>query len=356
MPLSKTDQMLSEHNISAAQAHLETTAPPMTPDVRVLEKVRHDGADHAQAVIKTHVALINELTVQGNVLFSQIYGFDRRIEALHGEQQRDIGQPHRDQFRHNPSIPPTSAAERERGRRLVEEYPLRIAAQIADAVEQRDALAARRAAISARLMPLGGRVKAIYTRVRRSIGGEALPSIAPPAAGKLTLDAARARVEQPRAEARKLAAAPRTAGEVKQLITEWAALKTKAPAIVGLFDPQRIEVDVFLPGIERDGQWFPDPLGLALWTGGDAIVKRLHAEADRMAAPDAIDAGTRAKKLAEWREQHLAALRAEEAVAFAALQAGEPVVLRAIPDDNDALPWPLADVVGDHVRAILSLA
>jgi hypothetical protein len=362
MPLSQTEQILSANAISAAQAHLETTSPPMMLDARVAEALRRNGADHGLAVIKAHVASFNELSAQSNILFTQVYGLERRIEALRSEQGRDIGQPERAQL-YEPgtgrAIPPLSLEERERGRRLVEEYPSRLAAQIVDATEQLEALRARRAAVSTRLGPLGGRLRQCYAHIRRA-GGNALRSATPPNPGKLTLDAGRARVEQVRAEARKLAAAPRTAGEVKQLITEWAARKTQGPGIKPMFDPKG-EVEPFLPGQEVAGAWAPDPLALALWVGGDEIIKRMHAAADRVAAPDAIDAGTRAKRLAECREHHLTALRVEEAVAGAALQAGEPVVLRAIPDDNDALPWAdtvrdLNEAIADHVRAILSLA
>jgi hypothetical protein len=368
--MSNVDRVLAEGRQAGYKSRFENAPAPRMVDAQVADHLRRSGGDHALAVIKGHAVLLNELGAQENALAEQIFGLERQCETLRGEQQRDIGQPHRDQFRHNPSIPPTSPEERERGARLVREYPDRLGAQLADATEQLNALRGRRDVMAARARPLGERWRRCTVRIRRAVTGAAgaLSFVTPPNVAKLTLDAARQRIAQLHADAVEIVVAPRTSGEVKQMISAWAERNARAPSIERLFDPGNREIDPwetgpapFISGQEVDGKWVADALGLALWAGGDQIIKRLHAEADLLADDKhALDAATRAKRLTECRAQLLAAMRAEEAVAWRLLGEGAPIVLRSIPGEGDAMwvngPWPLSEAIGDHVRAILSIA
>jgi len=82
-------------------------------------------------------------------------------------------------------------------------------------------------------------------------------------------------------------------------------------------------------------------LGLILWLGRDEIIRRLHAEADRLADDaHALSDEQRAQKIAKCKVELLEAERIEEALAWQALQDGSPIALRA---DSD-------------VRAVLSIA
>jgi hypothetical protein len=359
MPMSNVDRALAEGRQAGYRSRLESAPAPRMIDAQVADYLRGNGGDHALAVIKLHVVLLNELEAQGNALTEQIFGLERQCETLRTEQQRDIGRPHLDQARFNGSIPPTSPEERQRGVRLVQEYPDRLAAQLADAADQLNALRARLAAISARARPLGERLRRCNTRVRRAVTGDALRFAPPPNVAKLTLEAARERIAQLHADAVEIVVAPRTAAEVKEMLSAWAKRRAPKPSIERMFDPRSGEVEPFMPGYELDGKWVPDALALALWVGGDQKLKELHAEADSLDDRHALDAAARAKRLAECKAQLLAAMRAEEAVAWRLHGEGAPIVLRGIPDEADAMwvngPWTLSDAIADHVRAILSI-
>jgi hypothetical protein len=158
---------------------------------------------------------------------------------------------------------------------------------------------------------------------------------------KITLAAARERVLQIGADIREIQAAPHTRAEVKSMISAWLDEKAAAPAIGHFFDRGREGSGPFFSGVEVNGAWQPDMLGLILWLGRDEIIRRLHAEADRLADDaGALSDEQRVQKIEKCKAALLDAERVEECLAWQALQDGAPIVLRADAD----------------VRAILSIA
>jgi hypothetical protein len=232
---------------------------------------------------------------------------------------------------------------RETGAARDSQSKARIEADLSECVERATELRARSAALSARVHPLEQRLTRCRERIAAAVRGAPLRFIAPPAVEKkITLAAAKERVLQICADIKEIEAAPHTVAEVKEIIARWVDDKLYVPGVGQLFDRGSEHSGVYLHGAEVANAWAPDLLGFMLWVGGrDEIVRRLHAEADRLADDaHALSDEQRAKKIEQCKTDLLAAERVEEALCWQHLQNGMPIVLRADAD----------------VRAVLSIA
>jgi hypothetical protein len=219
-------------------------------------------------------------------------------------------------------------------RRYTDQSKERIAAALADVVEASAALRVRADPVSARIGPLNRRVERCMVRVREAMRGDALRFVGPPSIDKkMTIAAARERIAQLGADLKEIEAAPYTREEVKRMITQWVDAELRKPAVGPLFDRGREGGGVYVPGALLKDGFRPNVLGLVLWLGRDEIIRRLHADADRLADDaHALSDDQRDKRLAKCRDDILQAERVEEFLAWQHLEKGEPIVLRGDAD------------------------
>jgi hypothetical protein len=321
MALSKPELALARGRAQDMEARLRAAPEPKFLPRNIIQHLQREGGSAARLIFEHRQ--LDELLGESALIGERVFKLaeldaNLRLEQEIANRQRDIGAA--------PS-----------------EQKARIAADLSECVGRATELRARSAALSARVFPLEQRLQRCRERVAAAVrGGAPLRFIAPPTIDKkLTLAATRERVLQINADIREIEAAPHTSGEVKRLIELWVDEKLSSPAVGHLFDRGREGSGIYLHGAEVANAWQPDMLGLILWLGRDEIVRRLHAEADRLADDaHALDDAQRSKKMERCKIELLEAERIEEALAWQALQDGAAIVLRG---DSD-------------VRAILSIA
>jgi len=324
MALSKPELVLAEGRMLDREARLRAAPEPRLLPRQIIDRLLREGGEHSAARLTFEHRQLDELLAELSMVNERLFKLSELDGNLRLEQE--IADRHRD----------SGAAP--------SEQKARIAADLAECVERATELAARRTALSARAAPLEKRNERCRERIAAATrGGAALRFLPLPAVEKkITLPAARERVLQINADIREIEAAPHTSGEVKEIITRWVDEKLYAPGVGHLFDRGMEASGVYLHGAEVANAWAPDLVGFGLWLGGrDEIIRRLHAEADRLADDaHALSDDQRAQKIAKCKVELLQAERIEEAVAWQALQDGAAIVLRADAD----------------VRAILSIA
>jgi hypothetical protein len=322
MPLSRPEIALAQGRREDFQARLRAAPAARMLPRQIVEQLTRPGGEHALARLKREYALLDELLGENGLLSERLFKVSEAEANLRLEQE--IADRH-----HDVGAAPS-------------EQKARIAAELADYAERATDLRGRGAALSARAAPLEKRNERCRERIAASSrGGAPLRFVPLPAVDKLKLAAARERVLQIGADIREIEAAPHTRAEVKAMISAWLDEKAAAPAIGHLFDRGREGSGPFFPGVEINGAWQADILGLVLWLGRDEIIRRLHAEADQLGDDaGALDDTQRVQKIEKCKAALLEAERVEECLAWQALQEGAPIVLRADAD----------------VRAILSIA
>jgi len=315
---SKPELVLAQQRLVGAEARLLAAPPPRRFDPRLADYLREKGGAHVLARMQFETALEDELVAQIGLARERLFGLAEQEERARVDQNA-----------HAQMRAGLRAGDAE-GMRQSDREAQRIAAELQEIGEQVAAVRARERALSSRAWPLAERLRRCRERIAAAMrGGEPLRFIALPVPDKkLGLDAARERVSQLRADEREILAAPRSVGEVKQALVAWLDREACAPNIQNLFDAEG-EASVYLGGKEVGGRWEVNALGLMLWLGRDEIIRRLSADADQLGDDGhALDAVTRAKKLAECRAQILAAERLEESVAWRLMQDGAEIVLR----------------------------
>jgi hypothetical protein len=317
------ERALAAHRQNLNEAAFAAARGPLQLPALETDYLRQLGAEHALARLKQENSLLDELQATRSALDFRVI----KAEERRSDRQLDL---HR------------VIQTRSHNRRQADQDAERIEVELRDMAEQIAQLRSRRNDVASREAPLAKRIDRCVARVGRAMhGGGQLRFIAPPSIDKkLTLAKARDVIAQLDADAREIAAAPRSCAEVKAEIAAWAEREAREPQVRRMFDPNpEADSGVYLPSSHFGGASLPNALGIILWVSKDEIVRRLHAQADRLADDArALDSATRAEKLAKNREQKLHAERVEEALAWQLLQAGEQLVLRA---DSD-------------VRAILS--
>jgi hypothetical protein len=322
MALSNVERALAEHHQSGLEAAFAAAPAPRMVAPEVGTFLRTKRADAALARLRGEIALLNELDAEDFGLTQRIFTAERAQEALRADLE---------------SVRQGRVGQTAEARVYADQAAQRIEGQLHEIGEQVAALRVRRNAAGTRAHAIRERVRRCELFVRRSIsGGVTLRIVAPADVGKLSLAAARERVAEIEADGREIDAAPPTAAEVKERVTAWLERKACKPHVAPLFDRDGVG-EPFMPGHEHEGRWVPDTVGVLLWLNKDKILQELHADADRLAEPDALDAATRDKKLAENKKQKLAAERIEEQLSWAALQAGEQIVLREDADPRAIL-------------------
>lgn len=323
MALSRPEIALAQGRQEDLQARLRAVPAARMLPRQIVEQLTRPGGEHALARLKREYALLDELLGEDGLLSERLFKVSEleanlRLEQEIADRHRDIGAA--------PS-----------------EQKARIAAELAECVERATEWRGRSSALSARAAPLEKRNERCRERIAAATrGGAPLRFMPLPAVEKkITLAAARERVLQIGADIREIEAAPHTRAEVKEMISAWLDEKAAAPAIGHFFDRGREGSGPFFPGVEINGAWQPDMLGLILWLGRDEIIRRLHAEADQLGDDaGALSDEQRVQKIEKCKAALLEAERVEECLAWQALQEGAPIVLRADAD----------------VRAILSIA
>jgi hypothetical protein len=321
--LSKVELALAQGRQDDHASRLRAAPSPRMLPRQIVETLRREGGDYSAARLIFENRQLDELLAELAMVNERVFKLAEREGSLRLEQE--IADRHRD----------IGAAPSER--------KSHIAADLAECVEHATELRGRSAALSARAAPLEKRNERCRERIAASArGGAPLRFMPLPAIEKkITLAAARERVLQIGADIREIQAAPHTRAEVKSMISAWLDEKAAAPAIGHFFDRGREGSGPFFSGVEVNGAWQPDMLGLILWLGRDEIIRRLHAEADRLADDaGALSDEQRVQKIEKCKAALLDAERVEECLAWQALQDGAPIVLRADAD----------------VRAILSIA
>jgi hypothetical protein len=322
MPLSVADRAIAQHRQSGLEAAFAAAPAPaiLASDIVMFLRKRH--ADAALTRLRAEISLLSELD-------GEDYGLSQRIFAAEeGQQQVRVDLE---------SIRQGRIGVTREAKDYAREAEQRAEDQLQEIGEQLAGMRTRRASAATRARALRERVKRCQSFIRRAIGGNASFRVAaPPDAGKLTVAAARERVLQIEADGREIAAAPPTAAEVKQAVAAWLGRRACKPHVAPLFDRDG-GGEPFVPGHEHEGRWFPDVLGVLLWLNKDKVIAELHADADRLAEPGALDAATREKRLADNKKQKLAAERIEEQLVWRALQAGEPVIPREDADPRAIL-------------------
>jgi hypothetical protein len=324
MALSKPELVLAEGRALDREARLRAAPEPRLLPRRIIDQLHREGGTYSAARLTFEARALDEALAELSMVNERTFKLieldgNLRLELDIAERQRDRG-----------------AASDDQGK-------ARIAADLAECVERATELRARSAALSARVYPLEQRLTRCRERIAAAVRGAPLRFITPPAVEKkITLTAARERVLQIGADIKEIEAAPHTSGEVKEIISRWVDEKLYAPGVGHLFDRGREHSGVYLHGAEVANAWAPDLLGFMLWVGGrDEIVRRLHAEADRLADDaHALSNEQRVQKIEKCKAALLEAERVEEHLAWQALQDGAPIVLRADAD----------------VRAVLSIA
>jgi hypothetical protein len=320
----RPELVLAEGRAVDREARLRAAPEPRLLPRRIIDHLYREGCEHGAARLTFEYRQLDELFAELAMVNERAFKLadldgNLRLELDIADRHGDRGAPSDDQSK------------------------ARIEAELRECGERSAELKARSAALSARTHPIEQRVQRCRERVAAAMrGGAPLRFIAPPAVDKKnTIAAARERVLQIGADIKEIEAAPHTSGEVKEIISRWLDEKAAAPAISQLFDRGREGSGPFFHGVEVNGAWQPDMLGLVLWLGRDEIVRRLHAEADRLADDaHALGDDERVKKIEKCKAALLDAERVEECLAWQALQDGAPIVLRADAD----------------VRAILSIA
>jgi len=292
---------------------------------QIVEQLTRSGGEYALARLKREHVLLDELLGENGLLSERVFKVAELEQSLRVEQET-----HR--YRDGRGADAGDAARSKE----------RIAVGLGECSERARELRTRGAALSARIHPLEQRQTRCRERVAAATrGGAPLRFMPLPAVDKLKLAAARDRVLQIGADIKEIEAAPHTAAEVRSMISTFMDEKVCTPAVGHLFDRGREGSGPFFHGVEVNGAWQADMLGLVLWLGRDEIIRRLHAEADRLADDaHALSDEQRVQKIEKCRAALLEAERVEETLAWQALQDGAPIVLRADAD----------------VRAILSIA
>jgi hypothetical protein len=324
MALSKPELVLAEGRALDREARLRAAPEPRLLPRQLIDRLHREGGEHSAARLTFEARALDELLAELSMVNERAF----KLAELDGNLrlELDIAERHRD-----------------RGAASDSQSKARIAADLSECVERATELRARSAALSARVYPLEQRQTRCRERIAAATrGGAPLRFMPPPAVDKLKLAVARERVLQIGADIKEIEAAPHTASEVKEIITRWVDEKLYAPGIGHLFDRGREASGVYLHGAEVANAWAPDLVGFGLWLGGrDEIIRRLHAEADRLADDaHALSDEQRVQKIGKCKAALLEAERVEECLAWQALQDGAPIVLRADAD----------------VRAILSIA